>query len=303
MKKVSVIIPAYNKAVLTVKTVESVLAQTYENIEIIVVDDGSTDNTEELLLPYAEKIKYIRKQNSGASSARNLGINNARGEYIGFIDCDDMYSSKKIEKSVEFLEKNSDIGFVHTPVYFIDDKDNILRTYYLKEAKRSGWISGQLLLRNFICNSTVVAKKTCFEKCGLFDENIFIPADWDMWLRLSEKYKAGYINEPLTLYRKSSGYVFKNLEQTKKEGLIVLDKAFKRNPDLDKDLKNRAVSNIHFYHAIGHLKVNDLEEARQELKTAVKKDQMNFRALGVLSLISLLGKKMSWVMDKLGFSE
>lgn len=93
MKKVSVIIPAYNKADLTVKTVQSVLSQTYVNIEIIVVDDGSTDNTREKLSVYATKIKYFYKNNGGACSARNAGIRLANGRYIAFIDCDDLYQN------------------------------------------------------------------------------------------------------------------------------------------------------------------------------------------------------------------
>ena len=101
MRKVSVIIPAYNKAALTVKTVESVLNQTYKNIEIIVVDDGSTDDTRRFLLPYDKEIKYIYKRNAGVCSARNVGIHLSTGEYIGLLDCDDMYLPQKIELSVE----------------------------------------------------------------------------------------------------------------------------------------------------------------------------------------------------------
>ena len=108
MKKVSVIIPAYNKADLTVKTVQSVLSQTYVNIEIIVVDDGSTDDTKEKLLVFGDKINYIYKQNGGACSARNVGINCATGEYLALIDCDDIFYPDKISKSVECLEEKPD---------------------------------------------------------------------------------------------------------------------------------------------------------------------------------------------------
>ena len=108
MKKVSVIIPAYNKADLTVKTVESVLSQTYENIEIIVVDDGSTDDTKSKIENFGDKVHYIYKQNGGACSARNVGIKQATGDFISLIDCDDIFYPEKIVQSVECLNNNSD---------------------------------------------------------------------------------------------------------------------------------------------------------------------------------------------------
>ena len=149
MKKVSVIIPAYNKAELTVKTVESVLDQTYGNIEIIVVDDGSTDDTKERLTSYAGRIEYIYKENGGACAARNLGIKKARGEYLAFIDCDDIYLPRKIEKAVECFNENPRFGFVHTPVYFIDEKGRSRGRYPRFQKVPSGWISKKLLQKNF----------------------------------------------------------------------------------------------------------------------------------------------------------
>ena len=100
MKRVSVVIPAYHKADLTIKTVKSVLNHTYKNIEIIVVDDGSTDDTKDQLQLFGDRIHYIYKQNAGASSARNIGIKQAAGEYIALIDCDDIFYPEKISKSV-----------------------------------------------------------------------------------------------------------------------------------------------------------------------------------------------------------
>ena len=186
MKKVSVIIPAYNKADLTVTTVRSVLGQTYGNIEIIVVDDGSTDDTREKLQIFGDRILYIYKQNGGACSARNIGIKKATGEYIALLDCDDIYYPEKIAKSVECLEKKSDFGFVYTGAYFIDGCGDVISEHRAAGGQPSGWITTKLLQENFICNSTAVIRKECFEIVGYFDENIFIPADLDMMLRLSE---------------------------------------------------------------------------------------------------------------------
>ena len=141
VKKVSVIIPAYNKADLTIKTVQSVLSQTYENIEIIVVDDGSTDDTKNKLKLFGDRIHYIYKQNGGVCSARNVGIKQATGEYIALIDCDDIFYPEKIAKSVKCLEKKSDHGFVYTDAYFINRDDNIISKHQILNRPASGWIA------------------------------------------------------------------------------------------------------------------------------------------------------------------
>jgi len=126
MKKVSVIIPAFNKYHYTKKTIESILNQSYQNIEIILVNDGSNDKTYKLEEEYGSKIKYYEINNSGASKARNLGIEKSEGDYLTFIDCDDVFNKNKIEISVDVLEKNSDYSFVYTDVYFIDSQDKII---------------------------------------------------------------------------------------------------------------------------------------------------------------------------------
>lgn len=190
--KVSIIIPAYNKADYTVKAVKSVLNQIYMDIECIVVDDGSTDDTYDKLFPYMNDIKYIYQPNKGVSAARNKGIVKSTGEYIAFLDCDDMYLPKKVARCVE-TSNNFYADFIHTAAYLIDKDDKIIKEY--KPTK------GILLLKNFICNSTPLMRKDIFDKVGLFDENLFTCADWDMWLRIAEKYQMYYFNEPLTYYR------------------------------------------------------------------------------------------------------
>jgi len=275
MKKVSVVIPAYNKVSLTIKAVESILSQSYKNIEIIVVDDGSTDDTRGSLVPYADKIKYAYKNNGGACSARNLGINLAQGEYIGLLDCDDSYLPEKIELSVKFLESHPDYGFVHSAAYFIDKEGNTLRTFSHRNSRRLGWIKKELVFRDFICNSTVVVRKSCFEKVGFFDEEIFTPGDWDMWLRLAENYKAGYIDKPLVSYRVASSYNLSHIEQMKEEEFKVLNKAFLRNLNLGLHDKNKAISNIHYRCFMSYLLTGNFPKAKSELISSIQKNKIN----------------------------
>ena len=296
-EKVSIIIPAYNKAALTVKTVESVLKQTYSPIEIIVVDDGSSDNTKEALLPFQNKIRYVYKQNGGACSARNVGIKMAQGEFIGLLDCDDQYLPNKVELCVDYLRKNPNAGFVHTAAYFIDHNENILSTYSHPKSKKPGHITRQLILGNFVCNSTPLIRKKAIDEAGLFDESIFAPADWDMWLRISERYEVGYIDQPLTKYRVTDNYTFTKLQLSQKEEFFVVEKFFSRNSRQFNSLKRKALSNYHLRYAQCHFLKNDLLQVKKELGLSVSSDPLNMKAYGMLLLFRF---RSQWLKSYLG---
>jgi len=286
MKRASVVIPAYNKANLTIKTVESVLGQTYGNVEVIVVDDGSTDDTKNKLQLFGDRIHYIYKQNGGACSARNVGIKQATGEYIALIDCDDIFYPEKIAKSVECLEKKSDYGFVYTGAYFINRDGDVISEHGISDYPASGWIASRLLLNDFICNSTVVIRKECFKKVGYFDEKIFMPADWDMWLRLSEKYKAAYINDKLTGYRISDSYTASHMETGINEYVYVLNKAFSRNKHLSDGFKKRCLANVYFSFGLNYAVIQDFKKSRETLLKGVLNKPYSLR--GPLFLWGLL---------------
>jgi glycosyltransferase involved in cell wall biosynthesis len=275
MKKVSVIIPAYNKADFTIRTVESVLKQTYRNIEIIVIDDGSTDNTKEKLKCFGEKIKYIFKKNGGACSARNLGIEKASGEYIALLDCDDIYYPNKIETSVLCLESDPDYGFISTASYHIDENDNIVTIWPDTKHPPSGWIFSRILMNNIICNSTVLVKKACFQQVGNFDEKIFIPADYDMWIRLAEIYKAGYISEKLTGYRVSDNYTFYNIEQSLEEGMYLIKKNVKKGYLPSTAIQNKCYFRIYYLHALYFGASGNSEKAVEYFLKAAKSNIFN----------------------------
>ena len=194
--KVSVIIPAYNKADYTVKAVESVLNQSYPNIECIVVDDGSTDDTIKKICPkgYIENpqltiIKNI--ENKGVSYSRNRGIKEATGEYIAFLDCDDEHMGENIALSIDEMKRQK-VTMIYGTAILINQKGHSIGIYRPKRYN--------LLFKNHIINSVMI-KRNIFNEIGLFDENLFICADWDMWLRIEEHFKIGYIDFPLTCYR------------------------------------------------------------------------------------------------------
>ncbi len=278
---VSIVIPAYNKADWTIKTVESVLAQTYPQIEIIVVDDGSTDDTPRAMERFAGRIRYVRKANGGACSARNLGIKEGKGEFVGFLDCDDLYLPQKVEESVCFLKQNPLVGMVHTAAYFIDEQDQVTGRYSHPKSRTAGWIAKRLAGGNYICNSTVLLRRECLDKTGLFDESIFSPADWDLWLRVAEQYPIGYIDQPLTQYRVCGNYIFKHVEEAREEELQVLNNFFSRNAQYGVYLKRDAFSALHLRYAQCFFIKNNREEMKKEFFNALQVNPWNMKALAL----------------------
>ena len=199
--KVSVIIPSYNHEKYIKKCVDSILNQTYKDFELIVIDDGSTDKSVEILEKYGERIRFIRKKNSGLNSSLNLGISLARGDYISILGSDDYWFENTLEREVFILDSNYDVGVVYSDEYFIDENDRITGRVGKGINRKSGMITPDLFMGNFISATMVMYRKKCFDKVGMFDENLLITSDYDMSLRLSMHYKFYYNNEVLGCYR------------------------------------------------------------------------------------------------------
>ena len=188
---VSVIIPTYNRAHLLPRAIGSVLAQTYQPMEIIVVDDGSTDDTAALLVTYGDQVKAIRQPNRGVSSARNVGLQQAQGEYITFLDSDDLWGRDKIATQVAALCSNPDMGVVYTWYITVDENGEFLRTF---NPCHSGDIFKELYFNNFLVNpSIIMARRRCFwDRNTLklqFDTNLAYGEDWKLWFQLSLSWK------------------------------------------------------------------------------------------------------------------
>jgi len=211
---VSVIIPTYNRANLIEKAIKSALKQTYKDFEIIVVDDGSIDNTEEIVKDFTDfRIHYIcHKHNQGVSAARNTGIKTCRGEYIAFLDSDDEWLPGKLDKQIKVLQsESSEVGVVHSDLLYIDENGKNMNK--LRNPKKGGYIYEDLLGKNCVGPpSTLLIKKECFNRVGLFDNLLNAQEDWDMYIRIAKYYKFTFIKIPLVKYRKHPSQISRNLE-------------------------------------------------------------------------------------------
>jgi len=193
---VSVVIPVYNGSNYLVEAIDSALAQTYTNIEIIVVDDGSTDNTWEIIQSYGSKIKGIRKPNGRVSSALNRGIMEASGKYFGWLSHDDLWLPAKLEKQVDFLKDHPEFKACYTDMYCINEEGKIIRTvkfpwYPRIEAMRN------LFQAMYISGCSILIEMDIFETIGVFNEVLKTTQDFEMWMRILNFYEIGHIPEYL----------------------------------------------------------------------------------------------------------
>lgn len=287
---VSVIIPTYNRAHLVGRAIQSVLNQTYQDVEIIVVDDGSTDNTEEVVNSFNDnRIRYIRrKENSGTSAApRNTGIKITRGKYIAFQDSDDEWLPQKLEKQMRVFENASpEVGIVYTGFWRIASGK---KTYVPSSriTPKEGDIHNILLEGNFIGGAVTLIKKECFERAGMFDEELPQLMDWEMWIRISKYYQFKCIDEPLVISYYTPGGVNEQggLIQAKTLKLI-LEKHFE-------DIKKGRGLLAQHYFGIGSLLCSsgEVRQGRSYLVKAVKTYPLNVKYLGA-ALASLLGQSV-----------
>lgn len=188
--RVSVIIPSFNRAHVLPRAIESALAQKGCFVQIIVIDDGSTDNTAEIVKKYGNKLTYIYKKNGGASSARNAGIHMATGDYIAFLDSDDIFlNENKLEIQASYLKKNNDYGMVYSSVIFFDQNGNNINNFINSYFSESIYPELLFIKNNIIFTPSVMIKREVLNNSGYFDEEMHACEDIDLWRRIAKKYK------------------------------------------------------------------------------------------------------------------
>lgn len=215
-EKVSVIIPTYNRVHVIARAVRSVLEQTYANFELLVVDDGSTDDTKQII-EYAEddRIRYIRlEKNSGASHARNVGIQMAECEYIAFLDSDDEWMPEKLERQMQIMRQAPEtVGLVYCRMSGVNQKGEVSFCPDLDIAKErlEGNLFLFLLKENVISPQTVLARRKCLEQAGGFDESLTCIEDWELFLRIAQDWEIAFAEETLVRVHVSETSVSQNI--------------------------------------------------------------------------------------------
>lgn len=238
--KVSVIVPTYNRAHIITEAIDSILNQTFKDFELIIVDNYSSDNTESVVKSYSDKrIRYFKNQNNGLVSInRNYGIKKSCGEYIAFLDDDDLWLPEKLEKQVELLDLNKELGLVYSDIYIIGSNGDLRENTYFHRIKPTrGNAFNELLQGNFIPMLTVVIRREVLDKVGGFNPRYKICQDYDLWLRIAEHYPVDFIEDPLAKYRvHSESSSQKNTALSYREGLQIIEYWLNRNPELKKEL-------------------------------------------------------------------
>lgn len=257
---VSVIIPTYNRANVISETIDNVFSQTYKNIELIVVDDGSTDDTPPILRKYADRIRVITQKNAGPAAARNRGIEVSTGDIIAFQDSDDLWESNKLERQVALLEKSGDavpcclcsasFGIVHGKPYTSFDISDIHSPH-----EEGLWLNVAEILatRLVLFNQTVAIRRWAIEKVGVFDESLRYLEDYDLPLRLANEGPWALIRDPLVIYREGAANSFSR--QAAKDPIIlkqceitIIERALARvQNQTDSNVRRRLLSRLQLF--------------------------------------------------------
>jgi glycosyltransferase involved in cell wall biosynthesis len=277
---VSVIIPAYNAEAFITQTLESVLAQTYQNLEVLVVDDGSRDTTPEIVQSFAQRdrrIQLLQQANAGVAIARNLGIQKAKGELIAPLDADDIWYPQKLEKQVNvFAESDESVGLVYAWSVYLDEEGRRMQACQVSEVEGNAYIP--LTYGNFPGNaSSVLIRRSCFDRVGGYDASYHARKaqgceDWDLYLRIAEHYEFRLVPELLVGYRQVIGSMSFNHAAMKKSCDLLLDSVYQKCPQLSPRLYQWASSNFSWYLALRCMQSGDHLSAIAYLYQAAKLD-------------------------------
>lgn len=234
---VSVIVPSYNMAHFLPQAVQAALEQSYTNFEVLIVDDGSTDNTPEVVRQWQHnpRVRVHRQVNGGLSHSRNEGIARTSGPLIALLDADDIWVPEKLARQVALFQGRPEVGVVYSGWQRMDRDGRPLPTGPARLHR--GWVSGALLIENFVPASSAVVRRECFERCGGFDVALKTGEDYDMWLRLSPHYQFDFVAEPTIRYRIWGGQMSTDYRARYATGIRTMQRFLDNNPDA----VNRAV--------------------------------------------------------------
>lgn len=266
----SIIIPAFNQERFIALAVQSALDQTADDVEVIVVDDGSTDGTREALRPFCSRIQYIYQRNAGVSAARNAGIRASQGEYVLFLDGDDLIPRHKVLTQATVLDTSPDVGVVYSAWNYFDERAQTLSAVTWPDVIETPLT--RLLLRTFgFPFGAALIRRECLDRAGWFDESLHAAEDTSLLVALAAAgCRFAYVDQPLFTYRLVPGSLTSKLDHQLPNELRRLEKFFRR-PDLTPEvlaLRDRAVASIHLEFAAKYYNLDSIELGRHHLGQA-----------------------------------
>jgi glycosyltransferase involved in cell wall biosynthesis len=235
---VSVVIPAYNYARFLPRALASVMAQSLGDFEVVIVDDGSTDETPLVVRPFLAdgRVRYHRIANGGPSRARNAGIDLARGGRVAFLDADDFWMADKLEKQCARFCREPSLGVVHTRRRLVDEQG--LELEWREPAPRRGMVLEALLTGNFLCLSSCMVSRQVFDRVGVFDESLSQAEDYDLWLRAAEHFPFDFVDEPLVCYRVGHESLSRHMEVRVRSIKRILKRFLDRQADRSNHIRS-----------------------------------------------------------------
>lgn len=292
---VSVIVPVYNRENLVGRTIDSILDQTYPDIEVIAINDGSTDGSLDILKDYADrhpgKIVVVDQQNTGQVRSRNIGIQHARGEYVAFLDSDDTWEPHKLAKQLPLFK--GDIGLVYCGIHEVGPDGRILQAVPCEQGMR-GDIYKQLLIKNRMTGGTVVVSRNALDTVGCFDETFQAAENWDLWIRIARKFAVEYIDEPMMNYLKHPDNMSCNSQKMSRASWGILQKHLPpsaRNGEL-KRVYDQAYANYYYNQAVMDFGNGNYPQARAAFLQCWRYSPL-YRDSLVRMVRSLLGKQVN----------
>jgi len=247
MPLISVIIPLYNSEKTIIETLESVFRQTFSDFEIIAINDGSKDSTLNILATIKDpRLKVFSYPNAGISPSRNRGISHAEGEFIAFLDHDDLWTPDKLELQLKALQENPDAAVAYSWVDLIDESSQFIRPH--NRYSVSGDAFPKLLLDNIIHTaSNPLIRKSALIEVGGFDESVFGPEDWDLFLRLAARYHFVAVPQTQVFFRMTATSASTNIARQETQTLKVIERAFSLAPESLQHLRKHTITKIYMY--------------------------------------------------------
>lgn len=306
MPRISVIIPTYNCAAFLPETLESVFAQTYSDLEIILVDDGSTDNTPTVVAPYLNRITYVRQKNGGLPAARNTGIRAAKGELIALLDADDLWIVDKLKRQLPRFG-DAEVGIVYSD-FSVRYTDGRFQQSYLvnRPLASEGYVLENYIRSRFLFPSTMVIRQKCFEEFGLFDEEMLACEDIELFARICSRWKVARVDTPLVVRYEGTHNITSNSRKINQYTILALQKVLARQSDLPKSTReiiDKELGQQHWWYGYAAFKDGNMAQARQHLIAAIRCDCQNARKAIPVLAASLLPSSVAKSLYKFRDSE